>query len=512
MEAPDWTESVQVEEKNLQEYLCQKQHTMVLQGAVHTLQHTLVSVRTTRAGDGFVHFGDMLILCSACTRGLLQVDPAAAVTVNAGSIEVQGCKLSTGSVISSCPRSNFTVGRVDDNDSHGTDTCVYYGQLIRLGTHEALADKPCYLYASTQSSDDGSGQVLISVCPRAAEGSHWRVCRGSKNQADAQRDADDSRRKVELGDLIRLESVATGCELQSNGVVIMTSYGNEYEVFGSNGHVPGGRDVDRGRSFEWSFLDDHLSEQALVAAQKKHEMAVAAGARTFRSDPVAMLQDPLYRAETQLAEMDEAGAGEKRYAVLARIYPILRNSDMHTIRRLRRMCEASDEEGVGVIGTHIFHGLLSWVCIRLTKEEARQLQTLFGCDSEGKPLDPCDAPEGERDLLNYRRFFRLMGATMRPFRLSAVKDAFKKLEDNAIAKMVDITHLQKLFCATAHPKVQDGSMSIEEAREEFFRQWELDHPEGRITWEAFRAYYDDVSLAVADDQIFVELVRSSWNL
>ncbi|CAE7712550.1 KLC2, partial [Symbiodinium sp. CCMP2456] len=91
------------------------------------------SVPTTRAGDGFVHFGDMLILCSACTRGLLQVDPAAAVTVNAGSVEVQGCKLSTGSVISSCPRSNFTVGRVDDNDSHGTDTCVYYGQLIRLG-------------------------------------------------------------------------------------------------------------------------------------------------------------------------------------------------------------------------------------------------------------------------------------------------------------------------------------------------------------------------------------------
>eukprot|EP00439_Symbiodinium_sp_Y106_P065914 s168_g10.t1 len=308
------------------------------------------------------------------------------------------------------------------------------------------------------------------------------------------------------------ESVATGCELQSNGVVIMTSYGNEYEVFGSNGHVPRGRDVDRGRSFEWSFLDDHLSEQALVAAQKKHEMAVAAGARTFRSDPVAMLQDPLYRAETQLAEMDDAGAGEKRYAVLARIYPILRNSDMHTIRRLRRMCEASDEEGVGVIGTHIFHGLLSWVCIRLTKEEARQLQTLFGCDFDGKPLDPGDAPEGERELLNYRRFFRLMGGTMRPFRLSAVKDAFKKLEDNAIAKMVDITHLQKLFCATAHPKVQDGSLSIEEAREEFFRQWELDHPEGRITWEAFQAYYDDVSLAVADDQIFVELVRSSWNL
>ncbi|CAJ1360555.1 unnamed protein product [Effrenium voratum] len=70
----DWTESVKVEEKNLQEYLCQKQHTVVLQGAAHTLQHTLVSVPTTSADDGFLHFGDMLMLRNACTRGLLQVD------------------------------------------------------------------------------------------------------------------------------------------------------------------------------------------------------------------------------------------------------------------------------------------------------------------------------------------------------------------------------------------------------------------------------------------------------
>eukprot|EP00490_Sorites_sp_Unknown_P002896 CAMPEP_0114638146 /NCGR_PEP_ID=MMETSP0191-20121206/466_1 /TAXON_ID=126664 /ORGANISM="Sorites sp." /LENGTH=99 /DNA_ID=CAMNT_0001849897 /DNA_START=215 /DNA_END=511 /DNA_ORIENTATION=- len=99
---------------------------------------------------------------------------------------------------------------------------------------------------------------------------------------------------------------------------------------------------------------------------------------------------------------------------------------------------------------------------------------------------------------------------MSNFRLEVVKDAWKKLEDHAIAALVDITHLQRLFRPEAFPKAQDGSISLDEAREEFLRQWELDHPEGRITWEAFKEYYEDVSLAMEDDELFVELVRKSW--
>lgn len=54
-------------------------------------------------------------------------------------------------------------------------------------------------------------------------------------------------------------------------------------------------------------------------------------------------------------------------------------------------------------------------------------------------------------------------------------------------------------------QVRDGSFSLDEAREEFLRQWELvaqlwskmiwetkDHPEGRITWDTFKEYYEDV--------------------
>eukprot|EP00435_Cladocopium_sp_Y103_P062316 s797_g23.t3 len=294
------------------------------------------------------------------------------------------------------------------------------------------------------------------------------------------------------------ESVATGFELQSNTVVVMTSYGNEYKVFAAKGHIPGGQ-ADRGRSFEWAFVDDRRSDQVIDAAKEKKGLEITNGGSVYKVDPVAMLKDPLYRAEAQLAHMDANGAGENRYAVLTRIYPILRHRDMHMIRRLRRMCVAADEQGTGVIRTHIFHGLLSWVCIRLTREEANQLQALFGCDETGQ------LTEESRDLINYHRFLRLMGASMSNFRLEAVKDAWKKLEDSAIAAMVDITHLQRLFRAEAFPKAQDGSMSPDEAREEFLRQWELDHPEGRITWDAFKQYYEDVSLAVEDDELFVEL-------
>lgn len=494
-----WTESVKVEEQNLQEYLCQKQHTVVLQGAVQTLKHTLVPVPTTNGGDGYVHFGDMLTLRSACTRGLLQVD-AAETTVSAGSTEAIGYGLSTGSVITSCPRTNLTVCRVDDNDRFGRDDRLHFDQLIRLGTHEGLHERPHYLFASGNSKDE---EPQLCVCPRAASGSHWRL-RPIRTQSDS-RSPEEEDDRVKLGDSICLESVATGFELQSNTVVVMTSYGNEYKVFAAKGHIPGGQ-ADRGRSFEWAFVDDRWSDQVIVAAKEKNGLEITNGGSVYKVDPVAMLKDPLYRAEAQLAHLDANGAGENRYAVLTRIYPILRHRDMHMIRRLRRMCAAADEQGTGVIRRHIFHGLLSWVCIRLTREEANQLQTLFGCDETGQLTE-----EG-RDLINYHRFLRLMGASMSNFRLEAVKDAWKKLEDSAIAAMVDITHLQRLFRAEAFPKAQDGSMSLDEAREEFLRQWELDHPEGRITWDAFKQYYEDVSLAVEDDELFVELVRKSWKL
>lgn len=455
-------------------------------------------VPTTNGGDGYVHFGDMLTLRSACTRGLLQVD-AAETQVNTGSAEVVGFGLSTGSVITSCPRTNLTICRVDDNDRFGRDDRLHFDQIIRLGTHEGLHERPHYLFAST-SGHSKDEEPQISVCPRAASGSHWRV-RAIRAQSDSRAPDEDDR--VKVGDAISLESVGTGFELQSNTVVVMTSYGNEYKVFGAKGHIPGGQG-DRGRSYEWAFIDDRWSDQVIDAAKEKKGLEITNGGSIYKVDPVAMLKDPLYRAETQLAHLDASGAGDSRYAVLTRIYPILRQRDMHMIRRLRRMCVAADEQATGVIRTHIFHGLLSWVCIRLTKDEAQQLQALFGCDENGQ--------EGGQDLISYHRFLRLMGASMSNFRLEVVKDAWKKLEDSAIAAMVDITHLQRLFRPEAFPKAQDGSMSLDEAREEFLRQWELDHPEGRITWEAFKAYYEDVSLAVEDDELFVELVRKSWKL
>ncbi|CAJ1360556.1 unnamed protein product [Effrenium voratum] len=69
-------------------------------------------------------------------------------------------------------RTNFTVCRVDDNDRFGRDHYVHYGQLIRLGTHDALHERPHYVFATSGSGDQGPE---ISVRPRAAAGSHWRV-------------------------------------------------------------------------------------------------------------------------------------------------------------------------------------------------------------------------------------------------------------------------------------------------------------------------------------------------
>mmetsp|Transcript_63506 Transcript_63506/g.112967 ORF Transcript_63506/g.112967 Transcript_63506/m.112967 type:complete len:537 (+) Transcript_63506:54-1664(+) len=532
---PDWTSNIQVEEKQLQAYLCQKQHTLVLKGATLNLKHTLEDAPTTDMDDGCVHFGDSLLLQNACTQGLLQTDPVAEIPVDFRRTDVTGLSLSSGSTLSSCHRSVFTVSRVDDHDGFSTETFVHYGQIIRLGIGAPLHERDHYLWHSinTRGSEadgdenkEADGHSQVCLYPRAAKGSHWRVVR-SDRVLKGRRQSDFYKQRVQLGDPIRLVSVEHEVDLQSDGVIIMTSYGNEYRVFGATGE---GLQVAKGQKppNEWLFMNSRMTEGIMEEAKLKdgdrvHALALQTPASPNKSrqkrhvDAAHRLRDPLYRAETDLLNLDELGQGATRYAVLARVYPLLQGQGMHTVRKLRRMCLTSDIEGKGIMRMRTFQGLLSWVSIRLSDAELQQLETLFGCNKDGKQLGTGAATpatgEGEREsLIDYSRFFLLMGHSLPNLRREAIEDAYKKLQAHAISGVVEIAHLQRYWRPRSHPQVQSGEIMESEAWEDFLKQWDIAHADGLVSWQEFLDYYRDVSLAVKDDELFVELVRKAWDL
>ena len=70
----------------------------------------------------------------------------------------------------------------------------------------------------------------------------------------------------------------------------------------------------------------------------------------------------------------------------------------------------------------------------------------------------------------------------------------------------------------AHPEVQSGRMTEEEAVREFLDHLESaggdeeDERDGVVTWTEFLEYYKQVSAMIEDDHEFIGIVRNGWFL
>lgn len=270
-------------------------------------------------------------------------------------------------------------------------------------------------------------------------------------------------------------------------------------------------------SVSWSFVNSIWAERVVEEARfgaegvslvnsgivKANARCIGNGndpteARAIVVDHGEVLRNPVYRAEAELRALEVDG-GAAAFAVVARVYPLLRDAGMHVVRNLRRMCAAADGGSTGVLPVRVFEGLLSWVAIRLRGAELRQLLTLFQTDSQSEYVD-------------YRRFFALMSPRMPEVRDSVVRDAYTKLQGLGVAGFVEAQQLQRHWNPQCHPGVHCGSVSEAEALNDFLKQWEVTSADGTISFDEFSEYYRDVSIAVESDEVFVEIVRCGWQL
>jgi len=137
----------------------------------------------------------------------------------------------------------------------------------------------------------------------------------------------ERRECVKLGDPVQLESVAAGFELVSDRTVIMTTYGNEYRVFGATTQAPVAPGTSKGAApdNQWMFIDSDWADGVIQSALNKSYTAPYAPQspphspkskssampppkpRRTLDDPVALLLDPVYRAEASLEDLELQG-------------------------------------------------------------------------------------------------------------------------------------------------------------------------------------------------------------
>lgn len=96
-------------------------------------------------------------------------------------------------------------------------------------------------------------------------------------------------------------------------------------------------------------------------------------------------------------------------------------------------------------------------------------------------------------------------------RQAAIDNAFHKFEkDNS--GLIDIRDLKGTFNAEKHPKVVSGEITREQAFDEFARNFNDHTGAGKIEKCEWNDYYAAVSASVQNDEHFISLIKSTWNI
>lgn len=96
-------------------------------------------------------------------------------------------------------------------------------------------------------------------------------------------------------------------------------------------------------------------------------------------------------------------------------------------------------------------------------------------------------------------------------RQDIIDKAFMKFEKDG-SGLIDVRDLRGVFNASKHPKVISGEITQEQAFDEFLRNFNDHTGGGKIEKCEWDDYYAAVSASVDNDDHFLLLVRSVWNL
>jgi len=78
--------------------------------------------------------------------------------------------------------------------------------------------------------------------------------------------------------------------------------------------------------------------------------------------------------------------------------------------------------------------------------------------------------------------------------------------------IIDVTHIRQIFNCVKHPKVVSGEMSEEQVFATFLKNFNDVNGQGKIDRKEWNDYYSAVSYSIDNDDHFVILMKTAWNL
>jgi len=183
--------------------------------------------------------------------------------------------------------------------------------------------------------------------------------------------------------------------------------------------------------------------------------------------------------------------------VLQKIRDTLKARGANGIRGLGLVFRRMDNNGDRKMDRHEFMWGLRENGHNLSPSEFERIFKFFDKNNDGK--------------LSYDEFLGGIRGPMNDFRKGFVQLAFNKLDKTGDG-IVDVNDLVGTYDVSFHPKFKSGEMSRNEILGEFMAQWDTCVKDGKVSFEEFCGYYDDVSASIDEDDYFELMMRNAWHI
>ncbi|KAG8513965.1 Calcyphosin-2 [Galemys pyrenaicus] len=163
---------------------------------------------------------------------------------------------------------------------------------------------------------------------------------------------------------------------------------------------------------------------------------------------------------------------------------------------LGKYLQQLDKEGNGLLDKADFKQALKRFHLEVSEKDFDSLWLILNGDGK----------------VDYGEFKRAIIGEMNEYRKSFVRKAFMKLDFNKTGS-VPVIEIRKCYCAKKHPQVISGHSTEEEIKSSFLETLKDAYSKtDGVSYGEFEDYYEGLSLGIADDEDFVNILRTPWGI
>uniref|UniRef100_A0A2K6FLG3 Calcyphosine 2 n=1 Tax=Propithecus coquereli TaxID=379532 RepID=A0A2K6FLG3_PROCO len=178
----------------------------------------------------------------------------------------------------------------------------------------------------------------------------------------------------------------------------------------------------------------------------------------------------------------------------------LHKRSVRILTGLGRYFQRLDKEGNGLLDKAAFKQALKVFHLEVSEKDFESLWLILNVNGNGN------------GKVDYGEFKRAIFGEMNEYRKSFVRKAFMKLDCNRTGS-VPIINVRKCYCAKKHSQVISGHSTEEEIKSSFLETLkDTCSKSDEVSYGEFEDYYEGLSIEIADDEDFVNILRTPWGI